>query len=187
MPDINAIISDAEEHMEKTRDALVVQFASVRTGRAVATLFDKITVEAYGSSLPLNQVASVKIPDAQTAVIEPWDKGTLGAIERAIQASDLGLTTSNDGRLIRVPFPPLTEERRRELVKVCKGYGEDARVAVRNIRRDANHKLDRIKNDHLAGEDEIYTAEDRVQKLTDKAIEAIGKTLEKKEAEIMEV
>jgi len=184
---IPEILKHAEDHMDKTQTSLAGEFAAVRTGRATGALFDKLVVEAYGSSMPLNQVANVKTPDAQTVVIEPWDKGTLSAVERAIQQSDLGLTTSNDGRLIRVPFPPLTEERRKELFKVCKGYAEDARVAVRNIRRDANQKLDRLKTDKEVGEDEAYTAQDAVQKLTDAAIKGIDEALAKKEKEIMEV
>ena len=184
---IPEILKNAEEHMDKTQAALAGEFASVRTGRATGALFDKLTVEAYGSQMPINQVANIKTPDAQTVVIEPWDKSTLAAIERAIQASDLGLTSNNDGRLIRIPFPPLTEERRKELFKVCKGYAEDARVAVRNIRRDANQKLDRLKVAKEVGEDEAYTAQDEVQKLTDKAIKAIDEALAKKEKEIMEV
>ncbi|MDR1776040.1 MAG: ribosome recycling factor [Actinomycetes bacterium] len=187
MATINEIKASASEHFAKTQAALLNEFASVRTGRAAVGLFDKITVEAYGSQMPLNQVASVKTPDAQTVVIEPWDKGTISAIERAIQSSDLGLSPNNDGRLIRVPFPPLTEERRRELAKLCKNYAEEARVAIRNIRRDANQKLDRMKTDKEAGEDELYHAEQDVQKLTDKAIEEIAAALDKKEKEIMEV
>ncbi len=143
----NAIIKDAAEHMDKTHQALLHEFSTVRTGRASAALFEKVQVEAYGSMMPLNQVANIKIPEPQTAMIEPWDKSVMSAIEKAIMASDLGLNPSNDGSVIRVPFPALNEERRRELVKLCKNYAEEARVAVRNIRRDANHKLDKLGKD----------------------------------------
>jgi ribosome recycling factor len=182
-----SIISDARSHMDKTQQALLHEFSTVRTGRASAALFEKVSVEAYGSSMPLNQVANIKVPEPQTAIIEPWDKSVMGAIEKAIMASDLGLNPSNDGSVIRVPFPPLNEERRRELVKLCKGYAEEARVAVRNIRRDANHKLDRLGKDGEASEDDVRRAEAEVQKITDGHIKDIDDALKRKEAEIMEV
>lgn len=183
----NDIIKDASAHMDKTISALAHEFTTVRTGRASANLFDKIRVEAYGSQMPLNQVANVKVPEPQTVVIEPWDKSVMGAIEKAIQASDLGLNPSNDGVVIRVPFPPLNEERRREFVKLCKGYAEEARVAVRNIRRDANHKLDALAKAGEASEDDVRRAETEVQKITDGHIKDIDEALKRKEAEIMEV
>jgi len=181
------IIRDAREHMDKTHAALLHEFATVRTGRASAALFEKVHVDAYGSSMPLNQVANIKVPEPQTVVIEPWDKSVMGAIEKAILGSDLGLNPSNDGSVIRVPFPPLTEERRRDLVKLCKGYAEEARVAVRNIRRDANHKLERLSKDGEASEDDVRRAEAEVQKLTDSHVKEIDEALKRKEAEIMEV
>ena len=181
------IIRDAREHMDKTHAALLHEFATVRTGRASAALFEKVHVDAYGSSMPLNQVANIKVPEPQTVVIEPWDKSVMGAIEKAILGSDLGLNPSNDGSVIRVPFPPLTEERRRDLVKLCKGYAEEARVAVRNIRRDANHKLERLSKDGEASEDDVRRAEAEVQKLTDGHVKEIDEALKRKEAEIMEV
>ena len=181
------IIRDAREHMDKTHAALLHEFATVRTGRASAALFEKVHVDAYGSSMPLNQVANIKVPEPQTVVIEPWDKSVMGAIEKAILGSDLGLNPSNDGSVIRVPFPPLTEERRRDLVKLCKGYAEEARVAVRNIRRDANHKLERLSKDGEASEDDVRRAEAEVQNLTDSHVKEIDEALKRKEAEIMEV
>jgi ribosome recycling factor len=181
------IIRDTREHMDKSHQALLHEFATVRTGRASAALFEKVHVDAYGSSMPLNQVANIKVPEPQTVVIEPWDRSVMGAIEKAILGSDLGLNPSNDGTLIRVPFPPLTEERRRDLVKLCKGYAEEARVAVRNIRRDANHKLERLSKDGEASEDDVRRAETEVQKLTDGHIKEIDEALKRKEAEIMEV
>lgn len=183
----NDIIKEAADHMNKTQQALLHEFSTVRTGRASAALFEKVHVDAYGSSMPLNQVSNIKVPEPQTAIIEPWDKSVIGAIERAIIASDLGLNPSNDGMVIRVPFPPLNEERRKELVKLCKGYSEDARVAVRNIRRDANHKLDKMGKDGEVSEDDVRRAETEVQKLTDGHIKEIDEALKRKEAEIMEV
>ncbi len=184
---VNDIIKDAAAHMDKSEQALQHEFSTVRTGRASAGLFEKVQVEAYGSLMPLNQVANVRIPEAQTAVIEPWDKSTMGAIEKAIRSSDLGLNPSNDGVVIRVPFPPLTEERRKEFVKLCRGYAEEARVAVRNVRRDANHKLDKLSKDGEVSEDDVRRAETEVQKLTDSHVKDIDEALKRKEAEIMEV
>ena len=184
---IPEILDHAKDHMEKTQTALQTEFAGVRTGRASGAILDKLTVDAYGSAMPLNQLANVKTPDAQTLVIEPWDKSTLGAIEKAILASDLGLSPNNDGILIRIPFPPLTEERRKELFKLCKGYAEESKIAVRNIRRDANQKIDRLKTDKEIGEDEAFTAQDEVQKLTDAAVKKIDEALAAKEKDIMEI
>jgi len=183
----NDIIKDAGDHMSKTQQALLHEFATVRTGRASAALFEKVQVEAYGSMMPLNQVSNIKVPEPQTAIIEPWDKSVIGAIEKAIRGSDLGLNPSNDGVVIRVPFPALNEERRRELVKLCKGYAEEARVAVRNIRRDANHKLDKLGKDGEISEDDVRRAETEIQKLTDNHVKEIDEALKRKEAEIMEV
>ncbi|MDZ4169377.1 MAG: ribosome recycling factor [Coriobacteriia bacterium] len=183
----NEIIKDASAHMDKTYKALLHEFATVRTGRASAAVFDKITVDAYGSPMPLNQVAGIKSPEPQLIVIEPWDKSVLHAIEKAIIASDLGLNPSNDGIVIRVPFPALNEERRRELVKLCKGYAEEARVGVRNIRRDANHKLVKLEKDGEASEDDVRRAETEVQKATDAHVKEIDEAMKRKEAEIMEV
>ncbi len=183
----NEIIKSANEHMEKTLQALAHEFSTVRTGRASALIFDKVTVEAYGSPMPLNQVASLKVPEPQTVVIEPWDKTIIGAIERAILTSDLGLNPSNDGIVIRVPFPALNEERRRDLVKLCKGYAEEARVAIRNIRRDANQKLERLSKDGEVSEDDVRRAETEVQKLTDGHVKDVDEALKRKETEIMEV
>ena len=181
------IIADARVHMDKTQHALLHEFSTVRTGRASAGVLDKIYVDAYGSSMPLNQLANIKVPEPQTIIIEPWDKSVLGAIEKAIQSSDLGLNPSNDGQLIRLPFPPLTEERRKDLVKLCKSYAEEARVAIRNVRRDANHKLEKLGKDGEVSEDDVRRAEADVQKLTDEHVKQIDEALKRKEAEIMEV
>ena len=184
---IRDIVKDPGEHMDKTLTALQHEFSTVRTGRASGAILDKIHVEAYGSPMPINQVANVKVPEPQTIIIEPWDKSVINAIEKAILASDLGLNTSNDGIVIRLPFPPLTEERRKELVKLCKGYAEEARVAVRNVRRDANHRLDKLAKEGEISEDDVRRAEGEVQKLTDGHIKDIDEALKRKEAEVMEV
>jgi ribosome recycling factor len=181
------IIADARDHMDKSVKALQHEFGTVRTGRASGAIFEKISVEYYGTQTPLTQIAGIKVPEPQLLIIEPWDKTALGSIEKAIQASDLGLNPSNDGQVIRVPFPPLTEERRKELVKLCKHYAEEARVAVRNIRRDANHKLERLSKDGEASEDEVRRSEGDIQKITDSHIADIDDALKRKEAEIMEV
>ena len=184
---ISEIMANASDHMEKTHEALLNEFASVRTGRASSKLFELVTVDAYGSPMPLNQLSNIKNLDAHTILIEPWDKTLITAIDKAIQKSDLGLSPNNDGSVIRVSFPMLTEERRTELAKLCKGYAEQARVAIRNIRRDANQKLDKLGKDHEVSEDEVRRSETEVQKLTDAAIAKIDDSLKRKEAEIMEV
>ena len=184
---LNAILSQTEERMKKALVALGENFASVRTGRANAMVLDRIRVDYYGVPTPVNQMAGIKSPDAHMLVIEPWDKSTLKAIEHAILESDLGVTPSNDGSVIRLPFPALTEERRRELVKQCKGYAEDARVAVRAARRDANAAVDKsVKQDGLP-EDEQRRAETEIQKLTDKYVSQVDEAFKKKEAEVMEI
>lgn len=187
MADIDEILMGAEERMEKAVAALKDNFIGVRTGRANAMVLDRIKVDYYGVPTPVNQMAGVKTPEAHLLVIEPWDKGMLRAIEHAIQESDLGVTPNNDGSVIRLPFPALTEERRRELVKQCKAFAEESRVAVRNARRDANAAVEKaIKNDNLP-EDEAKRAEAEIQKLTDKYIADVDASFKKKEAEVMEI
>ena len=184
---IDDIMLEAEERMQNAVTALGNNFASVRTGRANAMLLDRIRVDYYGVPTPVNQMAGVKTPDAHLLVIEPWDKSMLRAIEQAILASDLGVTPSNDGSVIRLPFPSLTEERRRELVKQCKTYTEEARVAVRRARQDANAAIERcVKEDNLP-EDEQRRSQAEVQKLTDKYIADLDAAFKKKEAEVMEI
>lgn len=178
---------EAEEHMEKALDSLAYHFSSVRTGRANAMVLDRIRVDYYGVPTPINQMAGVKTPDAHLLVIEPWDKGVLGAIEHAILGSDLGVTPSNDGSVIRLPFPALTEERRRDLAKQCKAYAEDARVAVRNARRDANGAVDKLSKNEGLPEDDAKRAQAEIQKLTDKYIQKVDEAFKKKEAEVMEI
>ena len=158
--DYDEIMMNAEERMESALEALGNSFSSVRTGRANAKVLDRIRVEYYGAMTPINQIAGIKTPDARLLVIEPWDKGALKPIEKAIQESDLGVMPSNDGMVIRLPFPELTEERRRELAKQCKGYAEDARVAVRNARRDANTALSKAEKAGDFNQDGKLTADD---------------------------
>jgi len=184
---IKEIIKDAGDRMDKTLVALNHEFGSVRTGRASGALLDKISVDYYGVQTPLQQIASVSVPEPQLLVIQPYDKSAMANIEKAIQASDLGLTPNNDGAVIRLPFPPLTEERRKELVKLCKQYAEEARVAVRNIRREANDKLKHAEREHEISQDDLHRAEKDVQDLTDSHIAKVDEALERKEAEIMEV
>jgi len=183
----NEILSDARTHMDKTVKALAHEFTTVRTGRASGAVLENIQIDYYGTPTPITQIAGVKTPEAQLLVIEPWDKTALKAIEHAINASDLGITPSNDGIVIRLPFPQLNEERRKELVKQCRHYAEEARVAVRNIRRDANARLDKIEKAGDISEDEREDGKDEVQKLTDAHVHEIDEALKRKELEIMEV
>ena len=176
-----------EEKMNKTLVVLEEEFGAIRAGRANPHVLDKIKVDYYGVPTPVNQMAGVKTPEAHLLVIEPWDKGMLRAIEHAILESDLGVTPNNDGSVIRLPFPSLTEERRRDLVKQCKTYAEEARVAVRNARRDANSAIEKaVKNDNLP-EDESKRAEAEIQKMTDRFVAEVDEVLKKKEAEVMEI
>lgn len=181
------IIDAAKDRMHKTVVALGHEFATVRTGRASGAIFDKITIDYYGAPSPLLQIASVSSPEANLLVISPYDRTAIGAIEKAILASDLGLNPSNDGILIRVPIPSLTEERRREFAKVCGKYAEESRVGVRNARRDANEHLKKAEKDSEISQDDLRRAEAEIQKLTDANIREIDEMLKRKELEIMEV
>jgi ribosome recycling factor len=174
------------ERMKKSIIALKDELNTIRTGRASASLFDKIRVDYYGDKSPLSQVATISIPEARLVVIQPWDKGLIGEIEKAIQKSELSLNPSNDGKVIRIAIPPLTEERRKELAKQAKNQAEQSRVAIRNIRRDGNEELKKLQKDGLMTEDGLKTVEDELQKSTDKFIQEINKILEDKEKEIME-
>jgi ribosome recycling factor len=183
----NDIIKDADDHMKKSVGALAHEFGTVRTGRASGAILEKIQIDYYGTPTPLLQIAGVSSPEPQLLVISPYDRTAMGAIEKAILASDLGLNPSNDGQVIRLPFPPLTEERRKDLVKLVKHYAEEARVAVRNIRRDANERLKRAEKDAEISQDDLRRAEAEIQKLTDAHVHEIDEALKRKEAEIMEV
>lgn len=184
---IEDVKRDARTRMGKSLEALRGEFTKIRTGRAHSSLLDHVTVEYYGSEVPLNQAASVTTEDARTLTIAPWDKQMVQPIEKAIMSSGLGLNPSTAGMVIRVVLPPLTEERRRELVKVVRGEAEGARVAVRNIRRDANQELKNLVKDKTISEDDERRGEQAIQKLTDEFIEAIDQALSEKEREMMEV
>jgi len=181
------IISSNEERMKKTALNLKEGFASLRTGRASASLFDRIRVDYYGEKSPLNQVANISIPEARLIVVQPWDKNLIGEIEKAIRSSELSLNPSNDGKVIRISIPPLTEERRRELVKLAKNQAEQSRVAIRNIRRDGNEELKKLHKDSKITEDDESKGAAELQRLTDSYINQVNQILEEKEKEIMEV
>ncbi len=180
-------ISSAESRMKKSIVALEDEFKTIRTGRASAALFDQVKVEAYGTPTPLSQVATVSVPEARLVVIQPWDKGLLSEIERAIQKSELSVNPSNDGKVIRISIPPLTEDRRKEFVKIAKNMAEQSRVAIRNIRRDANDTLKKKQKGSEITEDDEKKGADEIQKLTDSFIKDINEILDKKEKEIMEI
>ena len=184
---IDELLTDASRRMDKSVEAASHEFNTVRTGRASAALLDRIQVDYYGQRTPLKQLATINVPDARLLTVQPYDPGSIKAIERAIQESDLGLTPSNDGRVIRLPIPQLTEERRKELVKVVRHLAEDGRVAIRNIRRELMHDLKELVRDGEVGDDEERRAEERAQKLTDEHVKRIDELLKRKEEEIMEV
>ena len=184
---IDDLIQDAQRRMDKSVEHGRTEFNTVRTGRASASLLDRIEVDYYGSRTPLKQLATIGVPEPRMLTVQPFDPGSVAAIERAIQESDLGLTPSNDGKLIRLPIPQLTEERRKELVKVVRQMAEEGKVAVRNVRRDAIHHLKELVDNGEVGSDEEHRAEERVQKLTDDHVHELDELLKRKEAEIMEV
>ncbi|MGE5607120.1 MAG: ribosome recycling factor [Bacteroidota bacterium] len=184
---VKDLIKETENHMKMTIEATKKEFQTVRTGRASAGVLDRVVVEYYGNPSPLNQVASITVPDPRTIVIQPWDKTILAAIEKAILKADLGLNPVNDGTVIRLPIPQLTEERRKELVKVVRKEAEEKRVAIRNLRRDANDKIKSLEKGSKITEDESKKGLDETQKLTDKYIAEIDKLLAQKEKEILEV
>jgi len=184
---IDEITEDAEVRMGKTVESLRMELTKIRTGRAHPSLLDQISVDYYGAETPISQVANVTVEDSRTLAVAPWEKQMVSVVEKAIMNSGLGLNPSTAGMLIRIPMPPLTEERRRELVKVVKGEGEAAKVAVRNIRRDANGDFKSLLKEKEISEDENHHAEDKVQKLTDRFVAAIDETIAVKEKELMEI
>ncbi len=184
---IDDLLKDAREHMEKSVDATRHKFASVRTGRASAALLDRIMVEYYGSQTPLKQLATVSAPEARLLTVQPYDKSSIKNIEKAILESDVGLTPNNDGQIIRLQVPELTEERRRDLVKVVRNLAEEGRVAIRNIRRDVMHDLRELRDAGEAGSDDEHRAEEALQKLTDEKVKELDGVLKTKEEEILEV
>ncbi len=184
---INDIQKDAETRMQKSIESLKSDLTKIRTGRAHPSLLDHITVDYYGSEMPLRQVANVNAEDARTLTVVPWEKQMVGPIEKAILTSDLGLNPSTNGTTIRVPMPPLTEERRKDLIKVVRKEGEATKVAVRNIRRDANSDLKDLQKDKEISEDDERRGADLIQKLTDKYIEEVDKVVQVKEKDLMEI
>ena len=181
------VLANCEDRMKKSVGALETDYLALRTGRASAAIFDKVRVDYYGQETPLNQVASVSVPEARLVVIQPWDKSLLGAIEKAIQKSDLGLNPSNDGKLLRINFPPLTQERRKELAKQSKNLAEGSRVAIRNIRRDGMEEIKKLQKAGTISEDEQKEGETKLQKMTDSQIARINDLQATKEKEIMEI
>ena len=187
MSDINSIKNDAKIRMDKTLESLKSDFGGLRAGRAHASLLDGIMVEAYGSLTPISQVGTVSVPDARTLSVSVWDKSLAKSVEKALRESDLGLNPVSDGNLIRIPIPPLSEERRKELVKVAGKYAEQNKVALRNIRRDALDEVKKLKKDNLISEDEEKRAENEIQKLTDDAVKKVDELQSQKEKDIMQV
>ena len=184
---IQAVLADTNSKMNKAVEVAKEDFAAIRTGRAHPSMFAKIMVEYYGTQTPLSQLATVQVPEARTALVTPFDKGAIPSIEKAIRESDLGVNPGGDGNVIRVNFPQLTEERRKEYVKLAKAKAEDARVSVRNIRRKGNDELAAAKKDGLAGDDEIARAEKELDAYTKTHVDAIDEALKRKEAELLEV
>jgi ribosome recycling factor len=178
---------ETKERMDKTLDAISREFGTVRTGKASPHLLDTVKVDAYGSTMPLNQLATVTVPEARLLVVQAFDKSTVGDIVKAIQKADLGLNPAVDGQIIRLPVPPLNEERRKELVKHCKHLAEEGRVSVRNIRRDANDLIKKAEKASDISEDQSKDGLDEVQKITDEYVKKIDEMLERKEKEVMEV
>ncbi|MFN3872169.1 MAG: ribosome recycling factor [Ignavibacterium sp.] len=184
---MHPIIKDAKNRMDKTLETLRSELAKVRTGKATTALLDGIKVDYYGNMTPINQVGNLTVLDAHTLSITPWDKSMIPVIEKAILEANLGFNPVSDGTNIKIPVPPLTEERRKDFVKIVKKFGEDAKIAIRNVRRDANEHLKKEQKDKKMSEDELKIAEDEVQKLTDQHIKMIDDLLKHKEKEIMEV
>ncbi|HEY7472655.1 MAG TPA: ribosome recycling factor [Gemmatimonadota bacterium] len=178
---------EVSAHMDKSVEAIRNEFATVRTGKASPALLDLIKVDAYGQQMPLNQLATVSAPEPRLLVVQPYDPSQLGVIEKAIMASDLGLVPNNDGKIIRIPIPPLTEERRKELVRLTHKIAEEGRIAIRNIRHDANKRIHQLQKEGDISEDEMHRQLKEVQDLTDKHIASIDQMLERKEQEVMEV
>ena len=184
---IDELIRDATRRMDKSVESAQHEFNTLRTGRASAALLDRIQIDYYGTKTPLNQLATINAPEPRLLTVQPFDPSSLSGIERTIQESDLGLTPSNDGKIIHLPIPQLTEERRKELVKVARQMGEDGKVAIRNVRRDVMHHLKELADKGEVGSDDEHRAEERLQKLTDEHTHKIDDLLKRKEDEILEV
>ena len=184
---MDVLKKDAEERMEKALAALERDFGKLRTGRASTSLVDGLKVDYYGTPTPIGQLASIATPDSRTITIQPWDRASFALVEKAILKSDLGLTPINDGKIIRIGIPSLTEERRKDLSKISRKYGEESKIAIRNIRRDANDALKKLEKDKGHSEDEIKKAQDAIQKLTDSYVAKVDQKCQAKEKEIMEL
>lgn len=181
------ILKDAESRMKKTIESVTHELGGIRSGKATPALLDSVQVEAYGQKQPLNQLASISVPDPKSLVVQPWDKNIIGDVVKAIQVAELGFNPQVEGNVVRIPVPPLSEERRRELVKLCKKVGEEGKVAIRNIRRDANDNLKKAEKDKEISEDQQHRAMDKIQKFTDDYTKQIDDLAEKKEKELMSV
>lgn len=184
---IDEIIKDAEQRMQKSVEAMKMEMAKIRTGRASPALIDHLSVDYYGTQTPINQVANISVQDARTLAVQPWEKNMVPVVEKAIMEANLGLNPVTSGDLIRIPMPPLTEERRREMVKIAASEGESGKVAIRNIRRDANSDFKSLLKDKDITEDEDKRAQDDIQKITDKFVALVDEVVTQKEAEIMQV
>jgi len=184
---MKSVLDDGSNRMAGAITALEKEFSKLRTGRATTSLVDGIVVDYYGTPTPISQLSSVSVPDSKTITIQPWDKGAFAGVEKAIMSSDLGLNPVNDGKIIRISIPPLTEERRKELVKIAKKYTEDAKIAIRNVRRDMNDSLKTMEKDKDISEDDKKRGETEVQKLTDDHVKLADETLGEKEKEILEI
>lgn len=184
---MQAVLKDCDGKMKKTVENLKREFGKLRTGRASTALVESIKVDYYGTPTPLPQIASIAVPDSRTITIQPWDRNAFSIIDKAIQTSDLGLSAVNDGKLLRINIPPLTEERRKDLVKIAKKYTEETKVAVRNIRRDGNESLKKLEKDKEISQDDLKRGQDEMQKLTDNAIKLAEQVFAEKEKEIMDI
>ena len=184
---VESALKDATEKMDKAIVVLKEELSGVRTGRATPALLSRLTMDYYGTQVPIQQMASFSVPEPRTLVIQPFDKGAIGAIEKAVMQSDIGITPSNDGNVIRLSFPPLTEERRKELIKVVHHRAEEGRVAVRNVRRHSKEALEKLEHDGAISEDDLVRSEKELQKLTDKHVAVIDEVLEHKEQELKEI
>lgn len=184
---IKVLLDEAKASMEKSLDWLRTELHSIRAGRATPSMIENVRVDYYGSQTPLNQLASISAPQTDLLIVQPWDRSALGAVEKGIQAANMGLNPSNDGSLIRIPVPPLSEERRKDLVKTARSRGEEAKIAVRNIRREVKDRIKKVSEDESISEDMRFEGEERLQEVTNEYVETIDHLLDRKEEEIMEV
>jgi ribosome recycling factor len=184
---LDELYNKTEEHMKKTLEMLSHELGGIRTGKASPALLDSLRVNYYGSMVPVKQIANVSVPDPRLITIQPWDRALVQEIEKAIRTSELGLNPQNDGGVIRLPIPPLTEERRKDLVKVVKRIGEDSKVAMRNVRRDANDRIKKLEKEHEFSEDDLRHRQDAIQKLTDNFVHRVDEAVAAKEKDILEI